>query len=96
MNRQIIGIYKWELIDELFLDEMGTPSLFVRVYYKSLREGVLIEKKYHVLALSEHYIMLENFVIKRQSWARSDKECNCYLNLYEVLEILERSGNDGG
>ena len=95
MNRQIIDIYKWELVDELFLDEMGTPSLFVKVYYKSLREGELIEKKYHVTAMSEHYIMLENFAIKRESWARSDKESKCYLNLYEVLEILERSANDG-
>jgi len=79
------------LLEEEMFDETGSVDDRVKVIFYSIGGVNPTDKIFPVLAMSEHYIMLERFFIKRESWSKSGKNCHSFLNHYEVLEILEKA-----
>ncbi len=91
MNRNIVGLLGWEVKTDELSDEIGIGTQSITLDFSSINEGETIQKTYDVVAVSEHFIASEKFIIRRESWAQKGNQESSYLNCYEILELLEKT-----
>ena len=91
MNRTIIDLSHWRLTQAEYIQESGITTQEIILAFKNIDEDETVEQTYDVKAQSEHFILAGDFAIKRDSWEQSGEGSENYLNIYDILEILEDS-----